>query len=174
MNTTQTTHFKTESVNKDSRKGFSPRMLILDDDPIASAVIRKQLQLSFPEAVVDIQHDPQVLPGYDVYLVDNDFNGKYLAGHLVKEARSLSPSALIVSLSSTLDLSTLYEMVNDGCNAVFDKGNPHESWQAKQVIRNYLTVLSDAYLSRKKFSVVQLLFSLKRLLKEWNTRLAGA
>ena len=150
------------------------RMLVVDDDPIASAVIRKQLELAFPHATVHIKNEPIIIPGYHVYLLDNDFDGKYMAGNLVREARTIEPSSLIVALSTTLDLQTLNQMVNDGCNAVFDKQNPEDSLQAKQVITNYISILQEASSLQNQSSVSRLIVSVGRLLGAWNQRLVSS
>lgn len=154
-----------------NRHSWKVKMLIVDDDPIASAVIRKQLELAFPGSIVHIKSVPVIIPGYHIYLLDNDFQGEYMASNLVREARAVEPSSLIVALSTTLDLTTFNQMVNDGCNAVFDKQDPQDSHQAKQVISNYISVLKEASNLRGKGLVPGLVASVGRLLREWNQRL---
>jgi DNA-binding NarL/FixJ family response regulator len=164
--TEETTNTKQKAVR------LSPRMAIIDDDPIVAKVMRIHLLNSFPDAIVDIFSDPMVEPNYDIYFLDNDFNGQLLGLRLLKEIRKLTPHALVVALSNTLDLETVTRLTNAGCNAVYNKRNPDKSDDARDVIRNYMAVLGQMRAREAGFSMSDVIHSMKRLLGEWNQRLA--
>ena len=151
---------------------MAPRMAILDDDPIVSKVMRVHLLNSFPEATVEVYNDPVVEPGFDIYFLDNDFNGRQLGLKLLRDIRRISPHALVVALSNTLDLETVTKLTNGGCNAVYNKRFPQNSDDARDVIRNYLAVLAQMRSRKNGFSMADMIHSMKRLLGEWNQRLS--
>ncbi len=162
-------------TNQDCRRdpflGFKPKMVILDDDPIVTTVIREHIQTCYPIAEVRAYNEPVIKGGYDVYFVDNDFNGKRLASILVSQIREISPNALVVALSSTLDLDELRRLVNQGCNVVYNKRFPQKSQDAREVIDNYIKVLRENQGFQKRGRFIDLLGSLRSLLDQWNVRL---
>jgi DNA-binding NarL/FixJ family response regulator len=151
---------------------FKPRILIVDDDPIVTAVIQQHLRKHYVEAEVCFTNEPVIRPGFDIYFLDNDFGGAAMANRLLRQIRELSPQALVVALSNTLDLPVLQDLMNGGCNVVYDKRYPAESKEAREVINNYLKILEDRYNSSSRASLVNLVGSLKQLLGAWNSRLA--
>ena len=154
--------------------GIKARIGIIDDDPIAATVMRARLRIQFPECTITIYDKPVVEPQLDVYFVDNDFNGSRLATQLLKEIRSLNPNALVVAMSSTLENDTLQELMNGGCNAVYDKNQPGNGEPVFQVIGNYLDVLNRLRTSQTRTPFSGVVVSLRDLLYEWNQRLRRA
>ncbi|MBC2603338.1 response regulator [Puniceicoccus vermicola] len=151
---------------------FTPKFLVIDDDLIVGKVVQRHIQSQFSHAIVDTCSDPVVHPGYDVYFVDNNFNGQEMALNLLRQIRALEPQALVVALSNTLDLDLVSNLVNNGCNVIYDKGDISGSHEARKVITNYLAVCEDYYNNPGKRSARSLLSSIKQLLNEWNHRLA--
>jgi DNA-binding NarL/FixJ family response regulator len=155
-----------------SSKDHTARIGIIDDDPIAAGCMRARLLQKFSPCSVTVYDEPVVTPTLDVYFVDNDFNGQRMATQLLREIRELNPNALVVAMSSTLEQPTLLALMNGGCNAVYDKNQPHDCDAVFEVIENYLSVLQRlrAGHTRNPFSGVVL--SLRELLHEWNSRLS--
>ena len=164
---------RTPDIGSNARTSVAvrPGILIVDDDPIIRKIMERHMQLSFPEARVETTADPVPIPGYDIYLLDNDFDGRKLAADLVAGIRTIEPHALIVAMSRTLDLPGMQDLVNLGCNAVYDKGDPGRSAEARMVMANYIAVLQERQRSQKGNSFKGLLRSINDLLRQWNARL---
>lgn len=160
------------SRNREKEGFFRPRILVLDDDPVVTRIIGHHLKVTFPDCEVSVTNKPQIAPGYNVYFIDNDFDGKYLAKDLLSEVRQLAPHALVVALSSTLTIDDLQTLVNRGCNAVYSKQNPHRSEEAKEVIHQYLSILREREQVKDTYGFLDLLHSMKALLSQWNQRLS--
>lgn len=148
-------------------------MLLIDDDPVVTTVFKAHLNGSFPNALVEAINQPQAVPGFDVYFVDNDFDGEHLACDLITEIRQVEPQALIVALSSTVNLDTLQKLMNLGCNAIYSKRDPQASADARSVISNYLAILEKQNAtSQSRGAFSSTVASLFELLGEWNRRLS--
>ncbi|MEX0326957.1 MAG: response regulator [Puniceicoccaceae bacterium] len=156
------------------RQGNHPRMLILDDDPIVARMMRVHLLNAFPEAEVDICLEAMVPPEYDIYFLDNDFNGRLMGLRLLRNIRQISPHALVVALSNTLDMETMEQLMNGGCNAVYNKRYPERSRDARDVIRNYLDIVKKLKSGRASGKITDVARSLKQLVSEMNKRLDQA
>ena len=157
--------------NTKKPKTFTPKFLVIDDDAIVTKIVQRHLQTEFPQAEVETCGEPVVHPGYDVYFVDNNFNGQEMALNLLRQVRALEPQALVVALSNTLDLNLVSNLVNNGCNVIYDKANIKGATEARKVITNYLSVCEDYYQNPNKRSTKSILSSIKQLLNEWNQRL---
>lgn len=148
-------------------------MLVIDDDRIVTTVFKAHLQSFFPDAQIDAVNQPTAVPSYDVYFIDNDFDGTHMACDLIKDIRQVEPQALIVALSRTVNLDTLQRLMNLGCNAIYSKQDPVQSEEAREVIANYLSIIAKQKAEperRNAFSTT--ISSLFDLLAEWNKRLA--
>lgn len=150
---------------------FEPKIIIIDDDPIIAAVMKHHLKGNFPNAYISSTNEPVIRPGYDIYFLDNDFGGTLLAKSLLREIRELSPHSLVVALSNTLDVAVMQDLMNGGCNVVYNKKNPADSSDAREVIHNYISILEERYNQKSSPSLVSLVGSVKQLLGAWNTRL---
>lgn len=161
----------TSTSHTTSESNFRPKILVVDDDPVVTRVIGQHLRVTFPDCEVNVSNKPEILPGYNVYFIDNDFDGQHMAKVLLEQARQLAPHSLVVALSSTLTMEDLQILVNLGCNAVYSKQSPHKSEDAKEVVRQYLTILKERQLSHGPNGFLELLRSIKGLLSQWNQRL---
>ncbi|MFT5825809.1 MAG: DNA-binding NarL/FixJ family response regulator, partial [Yoonia sp.] len=150
----------------------TPRIGIIDDDPIAAGSMRARLLQKFSQCSVTVYDQPIVTPMLDVYCVDNDFNGQPMATTLLREIREQNPNALVVAMSSTLEQPTLLALMNGGCNAVYDKNKPHDCDAAFEVIANYLAVLQRLREGHTRTPFSGAVLSLRELLHEWNNRLS--
>jgi len=150
---------------------FRPRFLILDDDQIVATVMHRHLGTCFPNAIIEISTEALALPNYDIYFIDNDFGGKQLAFTLLNQIREISPFALVVAMSNTLDLRVMKELVNGGCNAVYDKRFPEQSNAAREVIQNYISIVEEKSSRSNQNTLIEVIRSIKTLLWQWNKRL---
>lgn len=147
------------------------KVLIMDDNPIITAVMEEHLRVFFPSMKTSITHEPDAKANFDIYFVDNDFDGEHKGTDLVKEIREIAPNSLIVALSNTLDLEELSEMLNHGCNLIYDKRNPISSKSAREVIQNYLNLLEEQKIQSNKNKLQGAVQSIQHLLSSWNSRL---
>lgn len=157
-----------------SRPSTKIKIGIIDDDPIAASFMAARLKLKFPESTVSSYAEPVVTPMLDVYFVDNDFNGQRMATTLLREIREVNPHALVVAMSSTLENETLQELMNGGCNAVYDKKRPQDGEAMFEVVGNYLQVLKQIRSNQTRRPFSGAVLSLHQLLQEWNQRLSKA
>ena len=97
------------------------KALLLDDDENVLAILRHFLKQRIPYIQVEVSCQPNLAAGYDIYLIDNDFNGRHLGSCLAKEAREQAPDALIIAYSSKLDRNLLKHLINSNCDGAFDK-----------------------------------------------------
>jgi hypothetical protein len=145
-----------------------PRILIVEDDPDAGRLLAFFIRRRIPSARIEIQIQPHIEEAFDVYILDNDFAGRRLAGALAERARYIAPNALIVACSGVLDIETLKELISYGCGAVCDKSEPADVDRTLDVIVQYLTSKSA---SRGVGGIFVNVKAIASLLKEWNARL---
>jgi len=122
------------------------RVVIVDDDPITGMYMRARLAVKLKdigEVLIDVMTEPLIVPGYDVYIIDNQFNEMSLASILVADARRTAPESLIITMSATLDYRTIALIVNRGCNGVYDKSNPLDNETVIDMLINYTKALQE-------------------------------
>ena len=161
-----------QSPAKKSKRAFRAKIGIIDDDSIVTAIMGARLRSHFPKCSVEIINEPKVPPMLDIYFVDNDFGGEFLATQILTDIRRLNPEALVVAISGSLKERTLRDLMNGGCNAVYDKNHPEDLAAIFQILQNYLGALAanhDARGSRSPFA--DTVESIRALLSEWNQRL---
>ena len=150
------------------------RALLLDDDPYALEFLRAVLQERYPGLAVDVRTEPDPTGEYDVYLLDDDFEGVRLAGKLARRIRAQRPEALILAFSATLDARTLKELLGAGCNGVCDKRSPQDLPEMLAALDRCLAEL-EARRSEPPSEVSgrYLLKTFRDLFRAWNARLDG-
>src|SRR5581483_11385617 len=72
------------------------RVAVLDDNPVSTKLGEKVLRRRFPNAEITVSHEPHVVPGQDVYLLDNQFGSSECAVALATEIRRTDPDCLII------------------------------------------------------------------------------
>ena len=100
--------------------------LLIDDDENVLAILRHFLTEQVPGLTVHTLKEPRVEPGYDIYLIDNDFGGRHVGARLATEARGLAPEALVLAYSSNLDRALLKRLLNAHCDGAFEKDSAAE------------------------------------------------
>lgn len=147
-----------------------PTLLIVDDDQDAAEWLSFSLQSRFPQLKIDIRLVPDGSGTYDIFLIDNDFNGTCLASELARVIRSANSEALIVAFSAYLDRQTLKQLVNLGCDGACDKSDPQDVERMSQIISAYLDKLNQ--MPKKNSSgFLGAVRSISELLRQWNQRL---
>jgi hypothetical protein len=147
------------------------KVLLMDDDVWFSRAFEARFKAAFPDVELKTTTEPKVEPGFSVYFVDNDFNGKAHAGDLAKQIRALDLDALIIAISGSLDASTLKTLINLGCNGAFDKSSPNSLMEVFAVVQKYFEARNAAAQERnKRRGFVSTISSIASLLTEWNRR----
>jgi DNA-binding NarL/FixJ family response regulator len=142
--------------------------LVLDDDVWSLRLVRGMLRECFPSLSVEVRDSPDAEGDFDIYFIDNDFNGELRAAQLAGQIRAAHPDALIIAFSAQLDSESLKALINAGCNGACDKAVPGDLARAMEIVRAFIqqrAATSDAPGLRATIR------SVKDLLREWNTRL---
>ena len=145
------------------------RALVLDDDEYALEFLRAVLQDRYPRLTIETRLEPKPQAGYDLYFLDDDFDGVRLAGELARRIRAQVPQALILAFSASLDARTLRELLLAGCNGVCDKKVPSDLPEMLDALDRCIETLArervEAQEPQNVFSAFRSLFA------EWNRRL---
>ena len=145
------------------------KIAIIDDDPFVVAHLKSVLQKRIPDADVDGVIEPVAPAGYDVYIVDKDFDGDSKGQEVVRRLRSLSPYCLVLAYSANLDKDFLCGLLREGCEGAFDKGSLEELDSMVTTIELFLSQGSSKGAAFK--GVFNTLRAITGLVKEWNVRL---
>jgi len=159
--------------DKTPQPNVQAKMLVIDDDPVVTTVFKAHLSSIYENVQIDTVNEPKAIPSYDIYFIDNDFNGEHLACELIEQIREVEPQTLIVALSRTVNLNTLQKLMNLGCNAIYNKRDLQQSADARMVISNYISFLEKQSANGENRNVFSnTVSSLFELLGEWNKRLS--
>ena len=155
-----------------SHRGTGLRALLLDDDEFALDFLQVFLAERYPALEIETRTQPDPTGDFDLYFLDDDFEGVCLAGKLARRIRAQRPEAVIVAFSACLDAETLKELVAAGCNGVCDKRVPED---LPEMVRALDRCLEELENERKKpptdLSGRYLLKTFRELFREWNRRL---
>lgn len=151
------------------------KILLLDDDPAALRFLEYKLKLTMPEVDCEARLQPEVDGDFDIYFIDNEFEGQRIAAQLADQIRSLKPSAVIIAYSATLDRDTLKHLMRAGCTKACDKSEPTELDATLDVLRRQVEEMQrrqNATRPRGPLgSIIHGLRTLTGLFESWNTRL---
>lgn len=154
------------------RRAAATRALLLDDDPYALEFLRAILSERYPELRIDVRTEPDPTGEYDVYLLDDDFEGVRLAGKLAKRIRAQRPDALILAFSASLDGNTLKELLGAGCNGVCDKRVPDDLPEMLAALDRCMQELAEHRSETPSdLSGRYLVRTFRDLFRAWNDRL---
>ncbi|RMB12283.1 hypothetical protein [Eilatimonas milleporae] len=148
------------------------KLLILDDDHHYSGMLALKLRHHFPELRVSSSNHSRIRPGYDIYVLDNDFSGDKIGARLAEEARATAPDSLVVVLSGTLEFGLLKRLVNCHAAGVFDKSDPSEIGRMKSLIEGFLVAGPAPASEKPAASIGATVSGIAGLISEWNKRLA--
>lgn len=152
---------------------MKPRILLVDDDPMALSFLEFRLRGALPAFECETRTEPNIDGDYDVYFLDNDFQGRRVAAELASRIRREKPLALIIAFSGTLDQQTLKNLINAGCSGACDKSQPGDLDEALKVTKTYLEQLAQQRDREKpqRGGFTEAIRSIRGLLDSWNTRL---
>lgn len=146
------------------------RIAIIDDDPFVVAHLKQAFAKRLPDVEVVGIVEPVAPAGFDVYVVDKEFDGDSRGRDVVRRIRALAPQSLVLAYSAYLDREFLRALLREGCEGAFDKGSLEELDAMISIIGDYLAR------GRRKESGASGLGGTVRaisgLVREWNLRLA--
>ncbi|HED65932.1 MAG TPA: WecB/TagA/CpsF family glycosyltransferase [Planctomycetes bacterium] len=154
----------------------APRALLVDDDPFALDHLELLLSSRFPDLEIEKRTEPDAGGRFDFYFLDNDFHGDHLAARLAGSVRAEHPTATIIAFSGVLDVDTLKQLINLGCDGMCDKSDP-ASWRPilDMMEAKLQSMVERHRLGRHAFGGVRhSAYSIHRLLREWNEREGAA
>ena len=149
----------------------SIRALLLDDDPLFAAGFRRRFRLAFPDAVLETRTDPRVDGDFDLYFLDNQFEGEELAERLLNEVRVVNPGALVIAVSASLDADILKSLLNLGCNGACDKSKLSDLEEMFRLVRRFINNRKAEQPRHSRGGLMSAIRSITDLLREWNARL---
>ena len=151
---------------------MSLRALLLDDDPYALEFLRAILSERYPRLRIDVRSEPDPTGEYDLYLLDDDFEGVRLAGKLARRIRAQRPQSLILAFSASLDGKTLKELLGAGCNGVCDKRVPGDLPEMLAALDRCMSELEEQRSEPPSdLSGRYLVKTFRELFRAWNRRL---
>ncbi len=151
---------------------LSPRALIVDDDIDAAEYLKFRLRQSIPQLHVETRTEPDVSGQFDMYFLDNDFAGEKCAGSLAQRISGRRGESLVIAFSAYLDIQTLKQLINAGCDGACEKHKQSDVEQLIGIARSFLdSRLSASERGDPKRGFLGTLRSITDLLREWNRRL---
>jgi DNA-binding NarL/FixJ family response regulator len=155
---------------RDQQEGL--KALLLDDDPYALEFLRAILSERYPGLHVHARSEPDPTGEFDVYLLDDDFEGVRLAGKLARRIRAQRPEALILAFSASLDGQTLKDLLGAGCNGVCDKRVPSDLPEMLAALDRCIHELEEQHSEPPSdLSGRYLVKTFRDLFRAWNQRL---
>jgi DNA-binding NarL/FixJ family response regulator len=167
-------HYSRKKPTQDDRSLIMPGQLaalVVDDDIWSLRFLEGLLREFFPELLVETREVPDCSGQFDLYFIDNDFNGRRVAGELASAIRKHDPDALIIAYSANLDADTLKSLINAGCNGACDKSSHSDVSRAMQVARAFIKERIEAQSRVFGGGFTNMICSVRELLREWNCRL---
>jgi DNA-binding NarL/FixJ family response regulator len=148
------------------------KALLLDDDPYALEFLRAILSERYPGLEIHARSEPDPTGEYDVYLLDDDFEGVRLAGKLARRIRAQRPEALILAFSASLDDRTLKDLLGAGCNGVCDKRVPGDLPEMLEALDRCMGELErEQRRPPSDLNTRYLVNTFRDLFRAWNRRL---
>lgn len=148
----------------------APRIAIIDDDPFVIEHLLKDLGDKFPQAEVVGIRNPIAPAGFDVYIIDREFDHESFGHELVRRVKKVAPNSLVIAYSAFLDRNFLRSLVLENCEGAFDKGSLEELEKMTVFIGRYLEGgLTENTGAMSSLGTIRTIFDLVR---EWNTRLS--
>jgi DNA-binding NarL/FixJ family response regulator len=148
------------------------KALLLDDDPYALEFLRAILSERYPGLSIDVRSEPDPTGEYDLYLLDDDFEGVRLAGKLARRIRAQRPEALILAFSASLDGQTLKDLLGAGCNGVCDKRVPADLPEMLASLDRCIEEVEEQRAERPSdLTGRYLVKTFRELFRAWNQRL---
>jgi DNA-binding NarL/FixJ family response regulator len=150
----------------DNTKHF--KALLVDDDPVLLSLLRLKLKRACPNLTIAQSQVPELIPGFDVYVIDNDFYGARSGAKLAERIRTQSPNAQVYVFSSCLDVPLLKRVANVGANGVFDKREQADIERLIDIIASHCENAAEPIEPMRR----NLIADITAMLRAWNRKLA--
>lgn len=148
------------------------RIAIIDDDPFVVAHLRQAFGKRLPDVTVEGIAEPVAPAGFDVYVVDREFDGDAHGGEVVRRIRALAPQSLVLAYSAYLDREFLRGLLREGCAGAFDKGSLEELDAMIAIVAEHLATDRSRTAALRGFG--ETVRAISSLVREWNLRLANS
>ena len=146
------------------------RIAIIDDDPFVMTHLAESFRQRLSNVEVIGVYDPVAPVGFDVYVIDRDFDGNKCGQDLMQRVKRIAPDSLVIAYSAFLDRDYLRGLILEHCEGAFDKGSLAELEKMIELIEEFLDeARSSKPTSRSTKNTVRSIFELVR---EWNIRLS--
>ncbi|MEW6074531.1 MAG: hypothetical protein AB1726_18290 [Planctomycetota bacterium] len=149
--------------------GTGLKALLLDDDEYALEYLKAVLLEAHPSLEIETRLYPDVTGDFDLYFLDDDFEGIRLAAKLARKIRVIKPNAVILAFSASLDQRTLKELVAAGCSGVCDKKVASDMPAMMAALARCIAELEAARTRHRPRT--NLIATFRALFREWNQRL---
>lgn len=147
------------------------RVLILDDDENASALLEYRLLERHADLEISVSAAPTPLPGFDIYFVDNDFDGESHLVEVVAQLRRQNPDCLCIAFSGCLEHETLKQLVHAGCDYVCEKGRQQDLDRTLDLVEDFIRTPPS---SRRDSGFLSTVRAVTDLFREWNRRMENS
>lgn len=144
------------------------RLIILDDDKTVCEILQTRIRHACPAVDAVAIQEPVAVPGFDIYVIDNNFGGRQEGIRLAEAIASVSPGAAVLMLSSLLEVELLKKAIGLRCVGAFDKRNPSDMTMLIDTVNRIARQLPAAGEPRRAGIVGEL----AALIREWNERMA--
>ena len=148
------------------------KIAIIDDDPFVVAHLKSALAKRMPGADIIGVVEPVAPAGFDVYIVDREFDGDSRGQDVVQRIRLISPGSLVLAYSAHLDRDFLRALLREGCEGAFDKGSLEELDSMISIIESHFAARNSRRVAVRGLG--NTVRSISGLLHEWNLRLANS
>lgn len=146
------------------------RALILDDQVWSQELLQSLLTEIFPSLEIECRSEPDPSGEFDLYFLDNDFDGRSLAGELAHDVRKVSPDSLVIAFSGTLTAQDLKELIKAGCDGVCDKSVPEDLPVTMEIVQTYLEALEKIRIAAQP-GIIGAVKAISEMIGRWNHRL---
>ena len=146
------------------------KIAIIDDDPFVMTHLAHSFKQRLPNVEVVGVSDPVAPVGYQVYIVDREFDGNNCGQDLVQRIRRIAPNSLVIAYSAFLDRDYLRNLILEHCEGAFDKGSLAELEKMIELIDEFLEKIRTSKMAGQ--SSTSTVRSIYELVREWNIRLS--
>jgi DNA-binding NarL/FixJ family response regulator len=146
------------------------KLALLDDDPVACEILRARLRAACPDIEVVVLGEPVVVPGFDIYVIDNSFGGIKQGSRLSEAIATVAPRAALFILSSFLEVELLKRALGSSCRGAFEKGNASDINSLVAAIAEF--VADPSRLAPERPRPRGMFADIAALIGEWNARLS--
>lgn len=145
------------------------RLLLIDDDPVASEILRLRILQECPLLEISVIHDPVAPPGYDLYVVDLNIAAQQDGMRLAESITVTTPAAQVFLLSSHLAVPVLKRAIGVSCAGAFDKRESDDIAALLRAITAAVARDGEEEPPPRR----NLLRDMTALIREWNRRISA-